>query len=86
MSSSELPSMRDSPAPAQPLRADVPELPDHIRSFLVRAQTHWLKNTEVLSILQEYDACGLTVSSEPPVRPPGVLTPKYRSWLASQPR
>lgn len=57
---------------ARPLRPDDPGVPDHIRSFLVRAQTHWLKNTEVLSILQEYAVHGLILSTEPPLRPPGA--------------
>lgn len=43
-----------------------------IAQIVDKARTSWLKNHEVLELLQEYANAGLTVCHEPPVRPEGA--------------
>lgn len=43
-----------------------------IAQIVDKARTSWLKNHEVLELLQEYANAGLTVCQEPPVRPEGA--------------
>ncbi|KAL4443670.1 hypothetical protein ABPG75_011407 [Micractinium tetrahymenae] len=42
-----------------------------IAQIVDKARTSWLKNHEVLELLQEYANAGLSVCQEPPVRPEG---------------
>ncbi len=43
-----------------------------IAQIVDKARTSWLKNHEVLELLQEYANAGLAVCHEPPVRPEGA--------------
>ena len=43
-----------------------------VAAIVDKARTSWLKNNEVLELLESYAAAGLSVCAEPPVRPAGA--------------
>ena len=43
----------------------------NVAAIVEKARTSWLKNNEVLDLLEGYVAAGLSVCQEPPVRPEG---------------
>ena len=59
--------------PAQSLSPDNPKFPQKVRDILHKAQSAWLKNTEVCDLLLHYAEYNLPVARDPPNLPPGEL-------------
>ena len=64
-------TMEPAGQPAQSLSPDNPKFPQKVRDILHKAQTAWLKNTEVCDVLMRYSEYNLPVAREPPHLPPG---------------
>lgn len=47
------------------------DLPEDVNEILRESEKRWLKNSEVQALLENQEALGLQVSTEPPERPPG---------------
>ena len=58
--------------PAISLSCDDVKFPAKVRDILLKAQSAWLKNTEVCDLLLHYHEYQLPVAREPPNLPPGV--------------
>ncbi len=48
------------------------EVPQSVRNLLTKARTAWLKNTEVLDLLSNYQHYNFTLNKTTPNLPPGV--------------
>ena len=48
------------------------DLPEDVNEILRESEKRWLKNSEVQALLENQEALGLQVSTEPPERPPGA--------------
>lgn len=46
---------------------------ERVKEIVQLAATNWLKTTDVLDILQNYQRYALPVCVKPPFRPPGTL-------------
>ena len=64
---------------ATPLDAGAIHLPQTARDILLKGREAWLKNTEVLELLQNYRDYRFPVSKEPPEQPPGGRCPPGRA-------
>ena len=47
------------------------EVPQSVRNLLTKARTAWLKNTEVLDLLSNYQRYNFTLNKTTPNLPPG---------------
>lgn len=65
--------MEPAGQPAQSLSPDNPRFPQKVREILHKAQSAWLKNTEVCDVLLHYSEYNLPVARDPPHLPPGRL-------------
>jgi hypothetical protein len=63
--------MEPAGQPAQSLSPDNPRFPQKVRDILHKAQSAWLKNTEVCDLLLHYAEYNLPVARDPPNLPPG---------------
>ena len=63
--------MEPAGQPAQSLSPDNPKFPQKVREILHKAQSAWLKNTEVCDVLLHYSEYNLPVARDPPHLPPG---------------
>ncbi|CAL8460857.1 g388 [Coccomyxa elongata] len=63
--------MEPAGQPAQSLSPDNPKFPQKVRDILHKAQSAWLKNTEVCDLLLHYAEYNLPVARDPPNLPPG---------------
>ena len=63
--------MEPAGQPAQSLSPDNPKFPQKVREILHKAQSAWLKNTEVCDVLMHYSEYNLPVARDPPHLPPG---------------
>ncbi len=59
----------DSPRGLQ--RGGESPLPKPVRDLITKARTSWLKNTEVLDLLQNYSKYRFQLNRETPICPPG---------------
>ena len=62
-------------------------LPPEVNEILAKARSSWLKNNEVLELLQGYQDLGLFISSEAPLHPTGLWIPgcwagSLAGWIA----
>ena len=73
--------MEPAGQPAQSLSPDNPKFPQKVRDILHKAQTAWLKNTEVCDVLMRYSEYNLPVARDPPHLPPGEMK---TLWLLSE--
>ena len=73
-------TMEPAGQPAQSLSPDNPKFPQKVRDILHKAQTAWLKNTEVCDVLMRYSEYNLPVARDPPHLPPGGIK---APWLSS---
>ena len=73
--------MEPAGQPAQSLSPDNPKFPQKVRDILHKAQTAWLKNTEVCDVLMRYSEYNLPVARDPPHLPPGEMK---ALWLLSE--
>ena len=48
------------------------EVPQSVRNLLTKARTAWLKNTEVLDLLSNYQRYNFTLNKTTPNLPPGA--------------
>ncbi|KAI3428162.1 hypothetical protein D9Q98_006544 [Chlorella vulgaris] len=48
-----------------------PVPPSSVAAVVEKARSSWLKNNEVLELLEGFETAGLSVCQEPPVQPPG---------------
>ena len=69
--------MEPAGQPAQSLSPDNPKFPQKVRDILHKAQSAWLKNTEVCDLLLHYAEYNLPVARDPPNLPPGKLQGFY---------
>lgn len=58
---------------AAPLGHDSQPLPAVVKEIVTKARTTWLKNDEVLKILQHYKSFDLPIGKEAPKSPGGEL-------------
>ncbi|GAB4817845.1 hypothetical protein N2152v2_004891 [Parachlorella kessleri] len=56
---------------AGPLDGSLETLPSQVKEIIAKARASWLKNPEVVDILENFRHYRLAVSSEPPVQPAG---------------
>jgi hypothetical protein len=49
-----------------------PVPPSSVAAVVEKARSSWLKNNEVLELLEGFETAGLSVCQEPPVQPPGA--------------
>lgn len=61
----------DSPRGLQ--RGGEQPLPKPVRDLITKARTSWLKNTEVVDLLQNYSKYRFQLNRETPICPPGDL-------------
>lgn len=52
----------------------------NIALIVEKARSSWLKNVEVLELLENFGAAGLAVCQEPPVRPEGAFPEAELQW------
>ena len=57
------------------------EVPQSVRNLLTKARTAWLKNTEVLDLLSNYQRYNFTLNKTTPNLPPGTSL-RLRSSIA----
>jgi hypothetical protein len=65
--------MEPAGQPATSLNPDDPKFPQKVRETLHKAQSSWLKNTEVCNLLLHYAEYNLPVARDPPNLPPGEV-------------
>ncbi len=63
--------MSEPPSP-RGLQTNIDGQSKHIRGLISKARTSWLKNTEVIDILQNFKSFGFKLNRETPICPPGA--------------